>query len=461
MQTYRAGGFVSALASLISICGLAGCAAAKPIENTLLSFDVAKREDEVDLDLAVIPTNLQGRDGKPVMASPRNVLVVDPRGTARIFSVDDEGHLRIRRVLPGRYVVYMADVEKVSASASSVVEGQDVVFMLLLARGQYTGSIGDYEAAESAAKAIVLKHPESGDAHLALASTLGTFHLFAGELAELDVAENRGAQASAVAHARAAVFMGQGRFDDAQALDLWRDPAGLEATELASAAVLEGERGLDADSERLFEQARSAYRDVSPFPVAWVDFQRGSLLERKGDRDRAKRYFAEAHEVLPTFTHAAVHLAGLETPGDALTLLEPLLGQGDDPEVPAAYGDALRRLGRAEDAKPFVDKARARYGELVTAHPEGFADHAASFYLGLGGDPARALALAKLNARNRQTEAALDLVITAALAAGAHDDACSAIAAASALHYVSPAFRTTLDALRGSCPGAVGVASRP
>jgi hypothetical protein len=127
MQTCRAGGFVVALAALISVCALAGCAAAKPIENTLLSFDVPRGED-VDIDLAVIPTNLRGRDGKPVMASPRDVLVLGPRRTARIFSVDDKGHLRIGRALRGRYVVYMADVEKLSASASSVVEGQDVVF---------------------------------------------------------------------------------------------------------------------------------------------------------------------------------------------------------------------------------------------------------------------------------------------------------------------------------------------
>ena len=82
----------------------------------------------MDIDLAVIPTNLRGRDGKPVMASPRDVLVLGPRRTARILSADDKGHLRIRRALRGRYVVYMADVEKLSASASSVVEGQDVVF---------------------------------------------------------------------------------------------------------------------------------------------------------------------------------------------------------------------------------------------------------------------------------------------------------------------------------------------
>jgi hypothetical protein len=172
-QTCRAGGFVWALAALISIGGHAGCAAAKPIANNFASFDVRKGEDDVDINLAIIPTKFQGRDGKPVMASPRDVLVIDPRQTARIFSVDDKGHLRIRRALPGRYVVYMAEVEKLSASASSVVEGQDVVFTLTT-RHFPDGTPVEYQVREESAMSWG-SPPES-----ALATTVrsdqATFH---------------------------------------------------------------------------------------------------------------------------------------------------------------------------------------------------------------------------------------------------------------------------------------------
>jgi hypothetical protein len=72
MQTGRAEDPMVALVALISVCALASCAAAKPIDHPLLSFDVANGEDDVELDLAVLRTGLRGRDGKPVMASPRD-----------------------------------------------------------------------------------------------------------------------------------------------------------------------------------------------------------------------------------------------------------------------------------------------------------------------------------------------------------------------------------------------------
>jgi tetratricopeptide (TPR) repeat protein len=325
---------------------------------------------------------------------------------------------------------------------------------LLLARGQYDGRIADYERADALAASMVKSHPESGATHLSHAGTLATFHRFADALDEIGVAEREGAPHQAVLHSRATIYMAQGRFDEAEALGLWRDPSVLDASELATAAVLAGERGHDAESEKLFEKGRTAFPDVSPFPVAWVDFQRGSWLERRGDRARAKMYFAEAHAVLPTFAHAAAHLAGLETADDGRKLLEPLLGKSDDPEIEVAYADALRRSGpadAADAAKALVDAARVRYEDLVSKHPEAFADHAAQFYLGLGHDPARALTLARLNVDNRRTEPSIDLLIVAAQAAGARDEACVAATLGGTLKYASPSFRATVALVRAGC----------
>jgi hypothetical protein len=322
---------------------------------------------------------------------------------------------------------------------------------LLLTRGQFCGTIADYERAASIADALVTSQPNSPDAHLAHASTLGTFHLFEAALREAQAAADAQAPPGAVTHVRATALLAEGRFDEVEALGLWHDPSGLDTTELAGAAILAGERGKMAESEALFEKARAAFRDVTPFPVAWIAFQHGWLLERKGDRVGAKAYFVQAHETLPPFAHAAVHLAALETPDEARVLLEPLLGQSDDPEVEAAYGDALRRLGRGEEAKPFIARARARYDELLAKHPEAFADHAAVFFLGLGQDPARALAYATLNANNRQTEAALDLLLLAALAAGKQAEACAAAARGETLAYATPAFRTLVKTTDATC----------
>lgn len=54
--------------------------------------------------------------------------------------------------------------------------------------------------------------------------------------------------------------------------------------------------------------------------------------------------------------------------------------------------------------------AEARYDELLTCHQDAFADHAAEFWLTLGGDPGRALRLARQNLSLRQTPRAHTLV---------------------------------------------------
>jgi tetratricopeptide (TPR) repeat protein len=317
---------------------------------------------------------------------------------------------------------------------------------LLLSRGEYDSRIADYDRAHIVARAARDTHPESESAHLAYAATLGTFHRFEDALHELDAAEKAGARPDVLKRRRATIAMAQGRYDDADAIGAYRDVDVLPPMDLATAAVLTGERGDAAGAERLFERARAAYRDVSPFPVAWIDFQRGALLERHGDRTRARAYFEEAHEVLPGFTHPAVHLAGLVPPAAAVTVLEPLVGKSDDPQVDAAYGDALRRVGRAADGQTAIQRARLRYEQLLTRHPEAFADHGAAFYLGPGHDARRALALARANAEDRHTEASASLWLTAALAAGAREEACAAAKASLSLPYVTPDFRAMRDA---------------
>jgi hypothetical protein len=54
--------------------------------------------------------------------------------------------------------------------------------------------------------------------------------------------------------------------------------------------------------------------------------------------------------------------------------------------------------------------AQARYDELLARHHDAFADHAAEFWLTIGGDPERALSLARQNLSLRQTRRARALV---------------------------------------------------
>lgn len=319
---------------------------------------------------------------------------------------------------------------------------------LLLGRGQTLAKIADYEKAEEIARKSVAANPTNADAHLSHARVLSTFHRFDEATKELDEAERLGGNKERIASARAGIALALGRYDDAKKL---YPPEPREPTEIATRAALAGRMLDHANAERLFDEARSAIVDVSPFPVAWIAFQRASWYESRGDEARARASYEEALDAIPVYAHAAVHLSFMEAPDRAIARLEPLRSTSDDPEVLAALVDAHRRAKHDADAKRFTAEAKDAYAALVAKHHAAFADHAARFLL-REGDAPKALALAKDNAKLRATEEAIDLLMGAAAAANDKQEICASAAAMNALAYVTPERkRAAAAALRG-CP---------
>jgi hypothetical protein len=70
----------------------------------------------------------------------------------------------------------------------------------------------------------------------------------------------------------------------------------------------------------------------------------------------------------------------------------------------------LSDAGQRDEAQVWRHKAAARYDELLARHLDAFADHAAEFWLTIGGDRERALRLARHNLSVRQTPRARALV---------------------------------------------------
>jgi tetratricopeptide (TPR) repeat protein len=233
------------------------------------------------------------------------------------------------------------------------------------------------------------------------------------------------------------------------------------------------------EAARLFAEAPRHYRDVSPFPIAWLYLQEGLMWERAGETARARELFEAACEKLPAYAHAASHLAAMDPYAKAIERLRPVVERSDDPEYTAQLSEILRRHGEAAEADALLARAKARYDALVVAHPEAFADHAARFWLGAGGDAQKALGLAKKNADVRATEASLDLLLSAATAADAKDVACEAAAKGLKLPYAGAVFRGAASAVASKCaesaaapvapsapatpasPSAAGSATRP
>ena len=304
-----------------------------------------------------------------------------------------------------------------------------------LVRAKYVGRVADLVAADTTSAELVATRDGDAKAHLTRANVLSGIHEFAAALKELDRAASLKADRSEVAGARAVTLLAVGREDEAAAL--------LPPVEAASPFDLvmrggvEARLGHAAESDHLFEQARARYRDVSAFTVAGMDFEHSRALELGGDRAKARAYLSEAATVMPTYAHAVVHLASLEPPDRALPRLEALEKTSDDPDVLGGEADALRRAGRAADTAAMAARARARFEEVLARLPRAYADHAASFYLGMGKDPQRALTLAHANAENRPTDEAVELWLTAAQAAGSRDETCAAAHRAQGLTHAT------------------------
>lgn len=305
------------------------------------------------------------------------------------------------------------------------VEERAWLIDLLALRGSILGSIADYERALELAHLLVRDATTEAAAFLARARTRAVFHRFRDALDDLDVAERLAADAESVDRERAAVFQGLGRYEEASAIreeDARRCPS-FES--LGALTTLCAELGDTERAERLHAESVRRYRGVSPLPLAMLDFQLGAMWMHEGRLDRAREHLIAARRYVPAYAPAQGHFAEVEAElchfDLARALLIPLATASDDPDYAAQLARICAHID-PDDARYWRERAAARYDELIAAYPEAFADHAAEFWLAAGGDPRKALPLARMNLEIRKTpraHALLSRAIAADEAAGA------------------------------------------
>ncbi|MFN7955808.1 MAG: hypothetical protein U0610_29100 [bacterium] len=291
---------------------------------------------------------------------------------------------------------------------------------LLLARAQYLSRLADYDRAAALAEQLVQLAPKQHESWLLRASTRAAFHRFDDALDDLDRAQALGAAPSALEAARADILDALGQTDAALAHRARVVALRPTITSLAALATAHALGGDEATASRLYAHALASYRDVSPFPVAWLLVQRGLTWERNGDSARAAAAFAAAHERLPAYAAAASSLARLRGhSGDhagAVEILRSLSVTSDDPEYQGQLAGELRALGLAAEADRLRDQAGRGLDALVALHPQAFVAKQVRFWIGPGGDAERGFALAKSNLERDSSTPALALAAEAALA---------------------------------------------
>ena len=308
-----------------------------------------------------------------------------------------------------------AQIEGLQARADAglcSVEEQASLLELVALRGLILGQIADYQWSEEHAERLVREFPSEGMAFLARARTRGTLHRFSDAFADLDEAERLGTPRETVNGERGGMFQAIGEYHLAFPLLHEATERRKNFTSLAALAAFHSDLVLIESAEQLFDEARNAYRGVSPIPLAMLDFQRGHMWMVKGDLGAATIWFQSAVRRVPDFAPAQGHLAEVEMElgemKSALERLRSLTRKSDDPEYFAALSRVLSRIGKIEEADEWRARAALRFEELTTRHLDAFADHAAAFWLE-SGNLRRAFALAKRNLEVRATPQAKKL----------------------------------------------------
>lgn len=291
---------------------------------------------------------------------------------------------------------------------------------------QFMGDLAAFDRLETLVDVLTQAEPKSGRTALIGAQVACSTHRFAEardslaqaiacgapttatERLSLTIDQATGCNLAAVLAARCARATRPGQWED-----------------LIPLGALLADIGEYAEADRTYVDALRTYPDVSPFGPAWASFLLGALWGETvpvPDTERAAKWYRAAIDYLPGYVKARVHLAEIyldqgET-HDATMLLAPALDSGD-PEVSWRLADVAQAAGDADDVALHLAAARAGFEALLAKHVLAFADHGAEFYMGSGGDVARALELASINLANRPTKRAFELHNR--LAQGFHD----------------------------------------
>jgi len=332
------------------------------------------------------------------------------------------------------------ELEKAHARSPEALQFTGTLVGLLATRAQYLGRLSDYDRALALAEEAIHRAPGNASALLMRAGARSSLHLFSDAMTDIDQATATGAEPETIAPLRASIFQAQGHLREA--LAIWRKLGSSDSDirTLGSLAVAEGEAGNRAEALRLFSAAVQHYRDVSPFPIAWIELQEGMMWERDGELAKAQSHYEAARRYVPQYAPATEHLASvLMGQGEhrkAAALLRPVADSCEDPELAVLLATTLVQLGDLKEGARYELAARERYEALVHRHPEAFGDHAARLWL--TENPAKAFALARQNLANRRTPDAFELTISAALAAGEQTAACELADEALALDKPAP-----------------------
>ncbi|MDX1195802.1 tetratricopeptide repeat protein [Sinorhizobium medicae] len=291
---------------------------------------------------------------------------------------------------------------------------------LLFLRGDLVGSIADHDRGEAiTSEAMDMPDADCARALYVRAQIAGRFHCFAKAKVLLVHALVAGYSVQEIEGERAALLQATGHYDEALLVRERLAERNPRIDTLASLATLLAEMDQCGRAETCYAAALDADQGVSPIPCGQLLFEWGVSSMRRGDLDKAEAVFAALDAILPGHVPGRGHRAEVAFARGKLDVAEqlvaPLLEASDDPEYRALYAEILTARGDGRSARQ-AGLAAEEYERLLARRPEAYADHAAAFFIGIGNRPKRALELASLNLKIRDTPRSRKLLAKASAA---------------------------------------------
>lgn len=303
----------------------------------------------------------------------------------------------------------------------------------LLVRAQFELRMDDYVAAHTVAERAVSEHPAEAGAWLLLANGHSAVHRYGEAKTALTKAttllDGPNDPAAAAIAARACQLT-RTAGDYTAALRCAGDAvtAAPSASSHGEYASLLAELGRYDEAQAHFTKAWASYRQPSPLIPAWLALAQSKALQDTGKDKAAAALLVAMQARLPEHLRLTVETAvALESIGKrsaAIAMLEPLLQQTEDPDVPNLLASWLADEGDTEAAATMTARAASGFATHMAALPAAYAAHAAEFYAGAGNDLSKAYQLATQNAENAPTVPALSQLVEIGEQAERGADAC-------------------------------------
>jgi tetratricopeptide (TPR) repeat protein len=292
-------------------------------------------------------------------------------------------------------------------AAGATFDDRVALSSLLFVRGDLLGRIADHDRGELIATEAIRLAPDTPNAFYIRARLAVRFHRFEEASTFLDQALAAGHPKQELDTEKAALLQATGRYRAALTLRARVAKRAPAIQTLGALASLLAEMGEWPAAEESYAAALDADESVSPIPCAQLLFEWAVSAMRRRELERAEEIFSDLDAILPEHVPARGHRAEVALARGqldaALALVRPLLGISDDPEYRATHAEILAASGEREAALAEAERAAAAYDALLARRPDAYADHAATFFMGVGNRPQLAVDLARANWELRDT----------------------------------------------------------